>query len=296
MTKEIKHAYLILAHKSTYTLHKLIESLDDERNDIYIHIDLKSEISSFKEYKTKTAQLNFITERYPIIWGGFNMVLAELALLRAATENGKYKYYHLLSGNDLPLKNQNEIHNFFDNKQLAYIESTLVDPQNGRFWRSIYRRISVRRFFIKYKGQDGLVPQVFSNIDRMLILIQEKILRRDFVKKNKLKLYYGSQWFSLPDDIVRYVLSKSESIQWIFGNSYIPDELFLQTIIENSSLKERIENDNLRYIVFDAEKDSKHPHIWKMEDYNKLRFSDCFFARKFDDTIDKKIILKVTDG
>ena len=71
---------------------------------------------------------------------------------------------------------------------------------------------------------------------------------------------------------------------------------YFYNIIEKSSLKESIENDNLRYIVFDAEKDSKHPHIWKMEDYNKLRFSDCFFARKFDDTIDKKIILKVTDG
>ena len=36
-----KHAYLIIAHDNFYTLEKLIKSIDDSRNDIYIHIDKK---------------------------------------------------------------------------------------------------------------------------------------------------------------------------------------------------------------------------------------------------------------
>ena len=37
-----KHAYLIIAHNNFYILKKLIALIDDERNDIYIHIDKKT--------------------------------------------------------------------------------------------------------------------------------------------------------------------------------------------------------------------------------------------------------------
>ena len=39
-----KHAYLIIAHSNLEQLHKLLLLLDDPRNDIYIHLDLKSKL------------------------------------------------------------------------------------------------------------------------------------------------------------------------------------------------------------------------------------------------------------
>lgn len=36
-----KHAYLIIAHNQFALLKELLKSIDDERNDIYIHIDKK---------------------------------------------------------------------------------------------------------------------------------------------------------------------------------------------------------------------------------------------------------------
>lgn len=36
-----KHAYLIMAHNNWKILEKLLILLDDKRNDIYLHIDLK---------------------------------------------------------------------------------------------------------------------------------------------------------------------------------------------------------------------------------------------------------------
>lgn len=38
----MKHAYLIIAHNELEVLKRLISALDDERNDIYIHIDQKA--------------------------------------------------------------------------------------------------------------------------------------------------------------------------------------------------------------------------------------------------------------
>ncbi|UVV53809.1 hypothetical protein NXY15_04150 [Bacteroides thetaiotaomicron] len=39
----MKHAYLIIAHNEFEILKRLIQALDDERNDIYIHFDRKAE-------------------------------------------------------------------------------------------------------------------------------------------------------------------------------------------------------------------------------------------------------------
>ena len=38
-----RHAYLILAHKFDYVFCSLLKMIDDERNDIFIHMDKKIE-------------------------------------------------------------------------------------------------------------------------------------------------------------------------------------------------------------------------------------------------------------
>ncbi len=40
--KLMRHAFLILAHNEFQILRILLSMLDDERNDIYLHIDKKS--------------------------------------------------------------------------------------------------------------------------------------------------------------------------------------------------------------------------------------------------------------
>lgn len=109
-----KHAYLILAHKSDYVLNSLLRLIDDERNDIFIHMDKRNR--KYNESKTcsvvKKATIKHC-ERWKCAWGGYSLVKAELSLLELATKSGNYSYYHLLSGQDLPIKSQDEIHNFF---------------------------------------------------------------------------------------------------------------------------------------------------------------------------------------
>ena len=39
---QMKHAYMIIAHTNFQQLQTLIDLLDDERNDIYLHIDKKA--------------------------------------------------------------------------------------------------------------------------------------------------------------------------------------------------------------------------------------------------------------
>ena len=54
----MKHAYLIIAHNEFNILEKTIELLDDERNDIYLHIDKKVKNFDFDKFKNIAKKSN----------------------------------------------------------------------------------------------------------------------------------------------------------------------------------------------------------------------------------------------
>ena len=110
-----RHAYLILAHTNFGQLRKLLELLDDPRNDIFVDVDAKADFNpeSF-DGACKASGLTFLDHRIKVSWGGVSIMRAELRLLKKATATAKYDYYHLISGMDLPIKSQDTIHDFFD--------------------------------------------------------------------------------------------------------------------------------------------------------------------------------------
>ncbi len=120
MTDKLKkHAYLIMIHEDSEILHKSLQLIDDKRNDIFIHIDAKTN-STFKEqlYQyTLKSNLYFIENPIKVYWGHYSIVAAEYLLFEQAIQTGNYKYYHLLSGNDMPIKSQDFIHSFFDKNE-----------------------------------------------------------------------------------------------------------------------------------------------------------------------------------
>ena len=120
--KLMKHAYLILAHEYNYNLESLIASIDDERNDIYIHIDKKSIGFPFEKIRelVKKSQICFV-DRINTNWASYRLVEAELILLETALANGNYMYYHLLSGADMPLRNQNSSPYVYGSGKMRYI-------------------------------------------------------------------------------------------------------------------------------------------------------------------------------
>lgn len=113
-----KHAYLIMAHNNWKILEKLLILLDDKRNDIYLHIDLKSDFIDFSS-KVHNANL-FIFHEIDVRWGDISLIQVEFFLFKTAYCKGNNSYYHLISGSDLPLKTQDEIHAFL----------TLIIPLN----------------------------------------------------------------------------------------------------------------------------------------------------------------------
>ena len=130
-----KHAYLFIVFNNFKVLEKSLRLIDDERNDIYIHLDKKS--NNKEELEKITSKLKksnvYFTERTDVRWGAYSQVECELLLLKQATQICKYKYYHLLSESDMPLKTQNEIYNFFENNEGTEFIEIQEFPENKLF-------------------------------------------------------------------------------------------------------------------------------------------------------------------
>lgn len=287
-----KHAYLIIANRNINQLNILVKSIDDSRNDIFLLVDKKSgmDISSLSTLKSGLFILNEIN----IYWGSYSQIQAEINLFRAASENMKYDFYHLISGLDLPLASQNEIHEFFD----EHLDNNFLTFSSKSSKKDLDNRFRYH-FFRKHYRSDS----AFLNIFRKAQNVFYKVFKKS--NKSDLNIVFGSNWVSLNDKFVRYLLSKTKWIEKTFKYGYLVDELFIHmlitndekfksTIYDNYAVNDRADEfqGNLRYINW---WDGK-PYTWKINDYDVLENAHKrghLFSRKFDEHVDSEIISKV---
>lgn len=289
-----KHAYLITVYNQYYVLERLLMLLDDERNDIYIHVDKKSLGCEFDKlmHIVNKSKIVFI-ERQNVNWGGASLTFCILSLLKAAEKVG-YEYYHLLSGSDLPLKSQDYIHDFFtQNKGCEFVHFT----KNEQITPRLLKRVSRYHFFAeKIYKQRTTAGMLFLKILEKISLGIQNILGVNRLKQD-FQLKYGAVWFSITDLLVKEILSKENWIKRTFANTLLVDELYLQTIVYNSKFKENLYLNNfddsylsiMRFI--DWQRGS--PYTWRNEDFKELIESPYLFARKFDADSDKVLVDRI---
>lgn len=288
-----KHAYLIIAHNQFNILEYLIKLLDDERNDIYIHIDKKIKDFDFKRFENIVKKSNiYFTQRTSVTWGGYSQINSEIILLRESVKKN-YKYYHLLSGVDLPIKSQNFIHNFFeehDGKEFVHFDKPFFDDK-------FIKRIKYYYIFQEYIGRKRtLLSNILRIFQEISLFIQSKI-SIDRINKNEVYFQKGANWFSITNELANYIVNQEEKIKKIYKYTKCADEIFLQTIISNSKFKNNIfyngYDDNyiscIRYIDWER----GDPYVFRKHDFNDLISSKYIFARKFDYNEDEEIVKKI---
>ena len=291
-----RHAYLIMAHDNYNQLIQLVEELDDARNAIFIHIDKKSKLftNEVQRKLLSSAEKSEIEiyQNLKVYWSDFSLVECELFLLKAATRRGHFSYYHLISGQDFPIKDQDYIHSFFDeNFGKEFIDYQAFFTENHI--NLILNRVKYYHPFRKYcRGGYHVVNFFFRALDRVCILIQ-KIVQIDRCKKFNLDVCYGSNWFSITDEFARYVLNQEKNIYKYFRWTNCPDELFIQTILKNSSFIENLYREttydfygNLRLLDFHR----GNPYTYRKQDFDEIKNSPYLFVRKVDEKIDEEIL------
>jgi hypothetical protein len=297
MQKNFKIAYVILAHQYPDLLSRLVERLSCPYADFFIHIDRSKDIKPFQaslsRIKIGVSSVTFI-KRTRSPWGSIGLVKATLdAFIKILQSLTIYDYVIILSGQDYPLKSNNEILSFFkENYGKNYMSYFLcTDDICKEEWKLKIVTNRLGKYHINLFGKRYEYPSE-SNI--LLNFFFSTFLEKERRHPCYLKPYADSQWFCITIDAVKYILNFIEmhpDFLHYHRYTYIPDELFFQTILLNSegSLRESIVNNNLKYIDW-SKPDVFHPMIFSENHFTELMASKKLFARKFDPNICSNIL------
>ncbi|MEQ7216573.1 beta-1,6-N-acetylglucosaminyltransferase [Enterococcus asini] len=285
-----RHAYLIIANKNFDQLQILLELLDNEQNDIYLLIDKKS--SNIPDSFSVINSNLFVLPQIPIYWGEYSQVQAEINLLKESTKY-HYQYFHLISGQDLPIVSQGKIHDFFDKHPnkifLTYSknssEKKLDERSKTHLFRKHYR-------VAEYTGFKQTLLKTYRKLERLFL----------FFQKPKYKINnHVSTWFSIDEETANLIVSNEDWIFRNFSTGYLVDEIFIPALIDKYQLHHKVYDatpvqdkpeefqGNLRYINWwDGQ-----PYIWTIDDVDQIKFGKeigHLFSRKFDISRDIEII------
>lgn len=276
----MKFAYLILAHHKFNQLLDLINIMTSPDNFIFLHIDKKMNIDPLLKEELFKSNVFVCDDPVAISWGGFSQIIATMKLINMVYKNGiEVDYFHLLSGQDFPVKNNSYINSFFkENEGLSYMGFFSLPYDN-------WTHKGMSRILLEWNIDDIGYYKSYKDV----FLQNSMGLYRNL--PGKIVFYGGSQWWSLHRQCVEYIREvciDGNPIYDFYKKSLIPDEMLFQTILLNSEFRNVIVNDNLRYIDFVS--GPEYPKILRLEDYNKLTSDNKYiFARKFDNSVDHRL-------
>ena len=262
-------AFLINAYRSPIQVERLVRTLSHAEGTAFlIHLDRKSGPQIEAELRASLADLDNVhfTARKRVYWGRFSVVAASLRGLEAIDEIGlDPDQTVLLSGQDYPIKSPDEIAGFLSaHAGDAFIEHFPIPSlEHWPVQRGGLDRIEFVHLWIPRRGPSRLP------------------IRR--IAKLGVKPYGGSAHLALGREHRRYVadlVRDQRKLVRFFRLADVPDELFFQTVLMNSPLRDRVINDNLFDLHF--EPGANHPTLLTSEDLPRLADSAALFARKFD--------------
>jgi hypothetical protein len=196
----------------------------------------------------------------------------------------------LLTGQDFPLKSNEEIKARLDRHRECSFLAYFPVPDNQE-WLPDGGLGRIDRWYFWVRGRGLQVPSKdpHGRLGSALTLINGVLPRRRFLPG--LRPYGGSSYWCLSREAVsfvhRYVRDHPKFVSF-FRRVFIPDELFFQTLLVNSELRNRIVNDDLRYMRWTAT--GSHPEVLRVNDFDRLRDTDKLFARKFDQGVDGRVL------
>lgn len=281
----MKPAYIISAYKRPDLLIRLVKSLG--KSPIAIHVDAKSDMSAFSE--TELSRLPNVTflPRHICYWGLFGHVLASLEGMKWFMGT-QCDYAILLTGQCYPLKSNDEIEgelSELNGKSVIEFEKfprPKWDHSDGGYRRLDRFHFSIHHpLYKKIKWLDFFSVEIARN--EVLRQVRTLKLWRRTVPLD-LHPYGGSGYWCLSRACVAYVVDyvkKHPKVVSFFSTTFIPDEMFFQTILANSPLKSDLINAEIHYMDWSSKR--AHPDVIGQSQIATALSSDAWFARKFED-------------
>jgi hypothetical protein len=262
-------AYVITVHQSHQQLMRLLRAIDAPLNTYVLHVDVKSDPAmhaAVSEFTARHENASFIRPENTM-WGSWRLARAQIRGMKEALRvSNDWDYCLNLTGRDYPLKTQQEI-----------ISALSAGPAGANYLEVLdfahagaNPRKRLDYYWIPWRGK------------------MKKLIRR---RAPGFKVYWGSNYFALTRAACEYLVSSdvSRRMQRYFRFSLCADELIFQNALMHgpAGIRDSIVSKTFRKITWEG---GSHPRTYTMNDLDDLLASDAFFARKFDEAVDPKVL------
>lgn len=304
----MKIAFLNLCHCDPAIVIRTANQLTrNEKFDMYIHVDAKSDIAPFIEELKDNNQVTFVKNRKKVFWGGYNAVEATFELLRTAlASEKKYDYFVLLQNLDYPIRSNSYIEDFFiRNNGIEFIRGCRIahtkDWHYGRKYKIYNKRDD--EFYLKKHSK----IRMYMHYIRMRLCSITTIFSNGVIKENNesFEIYYGAAQWGITRSCGEYLL-KFEKTHPKFNNRMkkiqFPDEEYFHTVVHNSEFKYKCvkyDEPEQRWLVnwrnlhyFEMPKEIT---VFEEKDFEKIIKQEALFIRKVKSGISDKLLDKIDE-
>jgi hypothetical protein len=274
----MKIAILILAHKDQQQLEFLINQLQHPSFNIYLHLDKNASFT----YNDVKGNYKKIEDNYACSWGGYSVAKATFKLLKKAYDDVN-DYFILISGQDFPVKTNEQILDFFlKNRGKSYIymiseEQVKVEPlvdYNNFLHRFLYIHVPKRAPKNLFEKLGFSLKAKWRNLQKKYSFLRFPIPG---------DIYAGENWFNLHCDEVANLLAeykKSMFLRFRLSLGLSMEEVLPHTLLSRNLITENWVNDSLRFTIWKS--NTNNPECLSFENLNEALSSNELFARKFD--------------
>ncbi|WP_095588423.1 DUF5928 domain-containing protein [Actibacterium ureilyticum] len=269
-----KIGFILLCHKDPEAVIAQARQLTAAGDFMAIHFDASASPGDFRQIAEALADnpnVVLADKRVRCGWGAWSLVQATLnALIAAEQAFPTATHFYMLSGDCMPIKSAEFVHDFLDARDIDYIESF-------DFFASDWIKTGIK--------EERLIYRHFFNErqHKRLFYASMDLQRRLGLKRRwpaDLRIMIGSQWWCLRRNTVEAVLDfcrKRRDVLRFFRTTWIPDETFFQTIVRHLIPEDELNSRTLTFLMFS---DYGMPVTFYNDHFDLLLSQDYLFARK----------------
>jgi len=286
-------AFLNLCHTDPEIVARAAAKLTKHEDiDMYIHVDLKSDIAPFKAALSDVRRTYFIEERVKLYWGGFSAIKATIAMLRQALESSRnYDYFIIFQNYDYPLRTNNQILRFFEEHYgIEFIRGCPIARTKDWHYARKYKIYNKRDDDFYLKKHSKL--RMYLRYAHMLLKSIGTIFSSGVIREGSqsYNLYYGAAQWAVTRNLAEHFVGFYDThpkYNRIMSHIQFPDESYFHTVAHNSGFKRscvKYDEPAKRWLV-----NWRNLHyfeypdiitIMNEKDFDKVIAEDALFVRK----------------
>lgn len=279
--------FLVYTFQDAEHLAELVDAVAPYR--VFVHVDAKVDLTPFADVANDRTNVEILSERVQVNWGGYSQVCAIRLLVAAALEvSAEHDYLVMLSGSDFPLRAIDEfVDHLGRNQGQQHLRAFEIAGSSAKYTSQVDRRHHRDLRLLSTKTHVKLLRKARNAVIR--IIDGPLSLRRVPVQPEGLRIGHGGTHFAVTAECMRAMERLvTPEVERYFRAVFCPEEKFYQSLVMSTDFAEStpargferyVGPGNWRYANFHLI-DPSLTRVFTIEDWPEVSVSEQFFIRK----------------